>query len=92
MKRRPVLRPVERTGSRTLSVRIPEPLYARIEAIKRRASDGGMVFPLGELMAEAVASAVSHAETELANLANDTLPDLEAACLQDANSEAADLG
>lgn len=65
MKTKSILRPVQRSETRTMSVRVPGDLYLRIESIRKDALSKGLDFPLTNYLVGAIGDAVSIAEKEL---------------------------
>lgn len=65
MKTKSILRPAQRSETKTLSVRLPGDLYSRIESIRKAALLKGLDFPLTHYLVGAIDDAVSIAEKEL---------------------------
>jgi hypothetical protein len=54
--------------SRSLSVRVPEPLYGRIDSLRQSAEAAGYEFSVTDICIEALTRAVRQAEAELGAL------------------------
>ena len=76
-----ILKPKSHDKTRTLSVRLPAPLVAEIEALRADADAAGQVFDMTEIVGRALAGAVRQARSELS-----------AICTQSADSEPASAG
>lgn len=65
----PILKPAEKSKSRTFSVRLPASLIDELEAVKSEAQAHGLVLDAAELIEKEIGAALRSARAELAKLA-----------------------
>lgn len=86
LKRKSILKKIDMCKTKTISIRVPESLHRRIEAIRVAATASGLEFPLTDYLSSALSEAVHQAEEEIKAMTSLALAELDAACLRDVNN------
>lgn len=60
-----LLKPIAKSKTRTLSLRMPSPLLDELDAVRQKADAAGLTLDVGEIVQRALQAAVRTAQAEL---------------------------